>query len=182
MGKEDGTHQPLTFPTAVPQAPTSSKTDEAVKQLGSSPAGDLEEDPATCNRVLAKLRGASIAFKHLEHKPVLTSEEANEVRISSGWKSTVAMGAKAILMKSKGEFKLVVLSAAKALDKKKVVKALGIKSMSFASEDDVFVISGCRRGAVPPMGSRYSTPMQTFVDNSLAEQETINFNCGLRSQ
>ena len=34
---------------------------------------------------------------------------------------------------------------------------------------------------MPPFGSLFTKPVLTMVDESLAENERINFNCGLRT-
>ena len=47
-------------------------------------------------------------------------------------------------------------------------------------KEEVWNITGCRPGAVPPFGSLWGLP--TFLDRSLIEQgDTINFNAGLKT-
>lgn len=59
-------------------------------------------------------------------------------------------------------------------------KAGAFKSTKFATEAEVWSITGCRPGAVPPFGSLWN--VQTFVDKSLIEQgDEINFNSGLKT-
>jgi Ala-tRNA(Pro) deacylase len=144
-----------------------------------------DEDGATSAAVLTKLRESNTTFELLKHEPTRTSQESCDLRVAAGWKkTTIGMGAKAIVIKSKGKYNLIVMSAAGALDKKKVCKAIpGVKSLSFASEEDVFEITGCRSGAVPPFGSCFRTALTTYVDAGLekAGGGTINFNCGLRT-
>ena len=77
-------------------------------------------------------------------------------------------------------FTLAVMSASKKFSWKLVKKVLKIKNMRFATPEEVFEITGCRPGAVPPFGSVFG--VQTIVDESLKLQgDTINFNCGLRT-
>ena len=77
-------------------------------------------------------------------------------------------------------FTLVVLSAAKKLSWKAVRKLLGTKKVGLASQDEVFKLTKCITGAVPPFGSLFG--VKTYADNSLFEQgDTINFNAGLRT-
>ena len=99
--------------------------------------------------------------------------------------ATLASGAKAILVRAKtgapaSEFVLVVIAADQKLDSKACKKALGAKSISFASEAEVLEITGCVPGAVPPFGSAWG--LRTLMDTSVQEQgATINFNAGLRT-
>ena len=55
------------------------------------------------------------------------------------------------------------------------------KKLRFATDKEVYEVSGCLRGAVPPFGSMFARPIQTYVDRSLSSNEMINFNCGLRT-
>lgn len=91
-------------------------------------------------------------------------------------------GAKAIVLQYNGNsFCLAVMSASKKLDNKKMKKLLNAKSLSFAEQSDVFRLSGAVTGAVPPLGSLFTTPIQTYMDTSLQDLEWIDFNCGLRT-
>ena len=66
------------------------------------------------------------------------------------------------------------------MDSKAFKKIGGFKSTKFASEEDVYALTGCRPGAVPPFGSLWN--LRTFVDQSLIDQgDEINFNAGLRT-
>lgn len=60
---------------------------------------------------------------------------------------------------------LAVMSASKKFSWKLVKKLLNAKNMRFATPDEVFTVTGCRPGAVPPMGSVFGVP--TIVDESL---------------
>jgi len=161
-------------------------------------------------------------FRHLgPHPPSLTSEESASTRRRMGWDDvTLASGAKAMLIKNgtrKGNaggggvavqddddrtFVLAVMAADERLDWKKMKKMLGPKSRSkgarMATVEEVWDVTGCRPGAVPPFGSLFVRPsmdqgvdghggggrgVHTFVDRSLQRQGgVINFNCGLRTR
>ena len=114
---------------------------------------------------------------------MFTSKEAAEVRGVS-----LDSGAKAMLLKDNSSknaensllFTLAVISASKKFSWKLVKKVLKVKNMRFATQEEVFHVTGCRPGAVPPFGSVFG--VSTIVDESLKVQgETINFNCGLRT-
>lgn len=100
---------------------------------------------------------------------------------------SLASGAKAMLLKDNTKnisddklFYLAVMSASKKFSWKLVKKILKIKNMRFATPEEVFTVTRCLPGAVPPFGSVFNVP--TLVDESLKTQgDTINFNCGLRT-
>lgn len=123
-----------------------------------------------------------IDFKVTEHKPVLTCEEAAEVRGVD-----LASGSKAMLLKDTGKklalegvpFYLAVLSASCKFSSKAFKKIINCKSIRFATPEEVFTTTGCLPGAVPPFGKIFGIPV--WVDRSLSKQENINFNCGLRT-
>lgn len=152
-------------------------------------AGDdaLPEDPATFERLHAHLTASSVAFSLTEHEAVRTSEEAAAVR-----GVTLASGAKAMLLKVKKKpadpdrpYYLTTMSAAKRLSWKLVRKAIGSKDVRLATEDEVWEVTRCRPGAVPPFGCALfaSHVAATVMDPSLeAQGSTINFNCGLKTK
>ena len=45
---------------------------------------------------------------------------------------------------------------------------------------EVFETTGCLPGAVPPFGKIFG--LKVYVDRSLSKQNSINFNCGLRTK
>jgi Ala-tRNA(Pro) deacylase len=111
----------------------------------------------------------------LEHEPVQTSEQAAEVRGVS-----LASGAKAIVASTGSGFQLAVMSACKQINSNPLKKAIKTKNLRFATVEEVWELTKCLPGAVPPFGSLLSLP--TILDQSLIDQgETINFNVGLRT-
>ena len=76
---------------------------------------------------------------------------------------------------------LAIVSANKRFNSKEFKKLIKCKNVRFANTEEVLEFSGCITGAVPPFGSLFTKPIPTFVDASLAAQESINFNCGLRT-
>ena len=140
---------------------------------------DKEEDPATFEAIKAKLSNSKIFYGLTFHEAVRTSQEAADVR-----GATLESGAKAMLLAVQNKdiliYILSVMSAAKKLSWKKVRALLGTKKVSMASEQEVWNISKCLPGAVPPFGSIMG--IKTICDKSLVSQGTdINFNCGLRT-
>ena len=123
------------------------------------------------DRLSGKLTAAGVAFDVLRHAPVFTSEEAAAVRGTS-----LASGAKALICKADDRFVLIVMPADRRLAGKLVRKAEGIKSLRFATQDEVQQLTGLAPGSIPPFGSLFALP--TWCDELLAEQPRINFNAG----
>ena len=126
-----------------------------------------EESPDTFTKIKAILEEKKIDFKLTTHEPVLTSKAAAEIR-----GATLASGAKAMLLKdnTKGVpetalYYLAVMSASKRFSWKLLKKMLKIKNIRFASPEEVWVVTRCLPGAVPPFGSVFGVP--TLVDESL---------------
>lgn len=123
------------------------------------------------DRLSSKLSAAGVAFDVLRHTPVFTSEEAAAVR-----GTTLASGAKALVCKADERFVLIVLPADRRLAGKHVRKGTGVKSLRFASQDEVEQLTGLSPGSIPPFGSLFGLP--TWCDELLAQQPRINFNAG----
>jgi Ala-tRNA(Pro) deacylase len=148
-------------------------------------AGALTEDPTTSNRLLDILSDSGVEFSTMDHEAVRTSEEAAALRGVE-----LASGAKAMLLRDSSKktletasprYYLAVMSASKKLSWKLMKKAVGAKSINLATEEEVWRVTGCRPGAVPPFGSLFGAA--TFMDTSLESQgETVNFNCGLKTK
>jgi Ala-tRNA(Pro) deacylase len=77
------------------------------------------------------------------------------------------------------EYYLAIMSAASRFSSKQFKKVTGCKNSRFASPEECFTVTGQLSGAVSPFGSIFGIPV--WVDRSLSKQETINFNCGLRT-
>ena len=71
---------------------------------------------------------------------------------------------------------LIVLPADRRLASKAVRKSLGIKSLRFATKDEVEQLTGLAPGSIPPFGSLFG--LATWCDEGLSQQERINFNAG----
>jgi Ala-tRNA(Pro) deacylase len=71
---------------------------------------------------------------------------------------------------------MIVLPADRKLASKEVRKSLGIKSLRFASREEVEQLTGLAPGSIPPFGSLFG--LETCCDERLGENERINFNAG----
>ena len=126
---------------------------------------------AVFERIESWLKQCGVPFTVQRHEPVFTSEQAAAVRGTS-----LASGAKALVVKAGEKFVLIVLPADRKLDSKKARESFGVKALRFASKEEVEQLTGLQPGSIPPFGSLFSLP--TYVDPALAEQPTINFNAG----
>ncbi len=115
------------------------------------------------------LEAKGIAFEVTEHEAVYTSEQAAAVR-----GTTLASGAKALILKAQEAYLMVVLAADRKLDSKKLKGHLACRSLRFASREEVDQLTGLQPGSIPPFGSLFG--LITKVDRSLTEQSIINFN------
>ncbi len=139
------------------------------------------EEAATNEAVMGLLKSHNAKFDTLTHAPTRTSEESATLR-----GVPLATGAKAMLLKASkalphgSPFLLVVLSAARKADLRALRGLLNQKSVSMASVEDVWRLTRCIPGAVPPFGSLFEG-VATYVDTSLTDLPEINFNAGLRT-
>lgn len=113
---------------------------------------------------------ANLEYSVKHHEPVYTSEQAAEIRGDK-----LKQGAKAIIMKASENFVLIVISAERKINSKKLKKILKSKDLSFARSDKLRDL-GLESGSVPPFGSVLG--LKTYVDKSLLKNEEISFNAG----
>src|SRR5438105_10689415 len=128
---------------------------------------------ASCvfERIETFLKQSGASFTASRHEPVFTSEQAAAVRGTS-----LASGAKALVIKAGEKFVLIVLPADRKLDSKKARDVFGVKSIRFASKQEVEQLTGLQPGSIPPFGSLFNLP--TYCDPALGENPSINFNAG----
>lgn len=122
-------------------------------------------------RVQELLTKHEVQHTVLRHQPVFTSEEAAAMR-----GTPLSSGAKALVMKAGERFVMLVLPADRKLDSKKARQALDVKSLRFATKEEVLELTGLAPGSIPPFGSLFNLP--AYCDPALAENATINFNAG----
>jgi Ala-tRNA(Pro) deacylase len=123
------------------------------------------------DRLRERLEQSGVPFTVTRHEPVFTSEQAAVVR-----GTTLASGAKALIVKAGERFVLIVLPADRKLDSRQARTSLGIKALRFATKEEVLEMTGLQPGAIPPFGSLFQLP--TYCDPALGENASINFNAG----
>ncbi len=124
------------------------------------------------SRLRGMLDGVGVTYRHLVHESTPTSEDSARVR-----GEPLEVGGKALVMKADGRFLLLVISAARRLESKRLKKALKARSLRFVSREELQELTGLVPGSVPPFG-RPLLELDLLVDASVLEQERIAFNAG----
>jgi Ala-tRNA(Pro) deacylase len=89
--------------------------------------------------------------------------------------------AKTVIVKIDGTMAMVVLPASYRVDFDMLKEALGAGSVALATESEFKTqFPNCEVGAMPPFGNLYG--MDTYVAESLAEDEDIAFNAGSHTE
>ena len=137
-----------------------------------APPEDTPRAPTEVTERLERwLRERGARFRLLEHAPVFTSEEAAHVR-----GTPIEAGAKALVLIAHDRPVHVVLPGHRRVDNARLRAILGTRTLRFATPEELFSLTGCVPGAVPPFGNLFGLPV--FVDEPLAEREEIAFNAG----
>lgn len=130
-------------------------------------------DTSVFDRIKQQLDSAGYDYILTEHEPVRTSEEAAKIRGVD-----LKTGAKAMVVKSKDQYFLLVLPANKRISWKKVKTVLGVKDIRFATEEEAEKVTQVQMGSVPPFGNILQLP--TFFDSEILKIDQLNFNPGSR--
>jgi len=133
---------------------------------------DPGSDPTVTDRIIAMLSGAGVPFRRLVHEPTPTSEDSARVR-----EEPIEIGGKALVCKANDRFLVVVLSAVRRLDSKRLRRELNARSIRFATREELMDLTGLVPGSVPPFG-RPVLDLELIVDRSTLANERIAFNAG----
>jgi Ala-tRNA(Pro) deacylase len=124
-------------------------------------------------QILEMFSRAGIQYKEIEHEPTYTSEESARVRGES-----LAVGAKALLLKNDDTFRLFILPADMQLDAKRVKQELKIRSVRFATKEELLELTGLVPGSVPPFGPPV-LPFELYGDMGIGTvEDKVAFNAG----
>jgi prolyl-tRNA editing enzyme YbaK/EbsC (Cys-tRNA(Pro) deacylase) len=122
--------------------------------------------------IIDLLKSRQINFRHYEHEPVFTSEDAVRVRGDVN----LHQGAKALVLQKDKDLILFVTPGDVRVDFASLKAYFGAKRLVFASKDTVKAKTGLEVGSIPPLGSAIGLP--TYVDSRLADNTEIAFNAG----
>lgn len=124
-------------------------------------------------RIVRHLEQSGASFRTLEHEPTPTSVDAARVR-----GLPLGSGAKALLLKCDGVFRLFVMPADRKLQSKQLRAALGVRDIRFATAGELLDLTGLVPGSVPPFGEPI-LPFPLFADEAMGvEHPEIAFNAG----
>ena len=105
-------------------------------------------NPSLHDQIVALLKDSAAPFRLVTHGPTRTSEEAAAAR-----GEPLGCGAKALLVKADGAFRLLVIPADRKLDSKLAKINLGVHDLRFATPEELTSVIGVPPGAVPPFGA-----------------------------
>jgi len=125
-------------------------------------------------RLVELLDAEGADFRVMHHDPVTTSAQAAAIRGTE-----LRSGAKAMLVKTKSGFVLLVLAADRKVDWKLLAPLVGGKGARFATDEELRATTGLEKGAVPPLGRLFD--VRTIYDASLLDVDSVNFNAGTRT-
>ena len=124
--------------------------------------------------ILMFLGSKEVDYKVCEHRPVITSKEAREV------KETDALGVKSLLFKSEKGLVLLVLSGDKKVSSSKVRALLQVKDLRMTSPEEVLSVMGCEIGGCYPLGNICG--LSTIIDEKVSHSKSVIFNVGRRDR
>ena len=130
-----------------------------------------EGETEVTRKITEFLQSQGIPFEKLEHIPVTTSDAAAGAR-----GGRLAQGAKALIVKAGEQYYHLIISAAERVDNKKLRKILQTRRVRFANSEELFELTGCQPGAVPPFGNLFGLPV--LMDDAILAEEIVYFNCG----
>jgi aspartyl-tRNA synthetase len=170
---ESSVREIIAFPTSasgqtsVMDAPSAASVGQ-LDELGIALIGSVRE---LFDRIIGELEQQKIAFRLYEHEPVSTSEEAAKVR-----KTSLAAGAKAILLYADGKPVMAALPGDRKIDTKKFKALVSAKDVRMATPEEVKEVTTVKIGAVPPFGHYFGITL--YMDKSLRENSLVVFNAG----
>ena len=123
------------------------------------------------------LKTENIPYRNYDHIPVYTVDEANSIDIPGKDKCLKNL----FLKDKKGNFYLVSLNGSKSIDLKKLRAFLGSTHLHFAGEDDLYKVTGLRKGHVTPFGILNSRgyDVTAVFDTALAANVKSSLGIGL---
>jgi Ala-tRNA(Pro) deacylase len=131
----------------------------------------------TCKDKLEKyLHDQQILYQVVQHPIAFTAQDVAASEHLPG-----KLVAKVVLVFADGKPVMVVLPAPHRVDFSRMSQVLGAKVVRLADEEELNALfPDCEVGAMPPFGNLYQVPV--YVDQSLAEDETIVFPAGTHTE
>jgi Ala-tRNA(Pro) deacylase len=128
------------------------------------------------NRATDVLDEAEIGYEVIHHRADYSAMETAEDTHTPG-----RQFAKVVVLTTPEGYVMAVLPATKRVDLPLFARIAGTAEVGLAGEDALAsLFPDCQTGAEPPFGRPYCVPV--YVEESLAEQETITFNAGTHDE
>ena len=122
------------------------------------------------------LKEHKVKFDSIKHSPAYTAQEIAAAAHVPG-----KALAKTVMVKVEGKMAMCVLPASYKVDFAELKRAAGVKDCELATEKEFQeYFPESELGAMPPFGNLYD--MDTYVAESLRENEEIAFNAGSHSE
>lgn len=119
------------------------------------------------------LNSTNSSFRLLNHETI--PKDSKGASIIRG--TTHDHGAKALVLKTKsGKFIQAIVPANKRISLKKLRKIIEEKNVSLAHPDEVFSLTECIVGSVPPFGLLWN--IEVYIDKTLLSIDEIVFSAG----
>ena len=138
-----------------------------------------EENEETFQKLIKLLDENNIKYNLLVHEGgAKTSEEVAKLR-----GTPLETGAKSMIIKIDDGFISVVIEADKKFSSRPAKKFLHTDCLRFATKEELFSLTKCIQGSIPPFGSLFG--LKTYVDEKLINNKNydfISFNAGLRTK
>lgn len=127
----------------------------------------------TLNKIKSLFEKENLDFKLINHK-VIPKDSLGAAKVRG---TNYEDAAKALILKiNKEEFIQVIICASKKLDTKKLRLEIESKKISFAKPDEVYKLTDCVVGTIPPFGVLWN--IKTFIDKDLLDKNEVVFSCG----
>ena len=122
--------------------------------------------------IRAYLESKGVEFVEKHHEPTHTSDESARAR-----GEPLRIGAKALLIKTDGRFRLFVLPADRKVDARAIKRHFGAKKLRFADAAELLTLTGLAPGSVPPFGEPI-LELELIADPALCDNDKVAFNAG----
>jgi Ala-tRNA(Pro) deacylase len=117
-----------------------------------------------------------VAFQEQQHPIAFTAQDVAAQEHIPG-----KQVAKVVIVFAQSRMVMLVLPAPSKVDFNRLEQLLGTKDVRLADEAELsMAFPDCEVGAMPPFGNLYNLP--TYVDASLAEDESIVFPVGTHTE
>jgi Ala-tRNA(Pro) deacylase len=124
------------------------------------------------HRIKTYLRHHRVEFDAQHHPLAYTAQD-----VAASEHLPSQQMAKVVVVAADGKLAMLVLPASRRVDEELAAAALNATVVRLAGEDEfASTFADCELGAMPPFGNLYGVPV--YVDDALAEDETITFQAG----